>query len=198
MKKLMALPVVLLSILLVVSAVACSSGSSYLEVVTDCAAGCPDYWLGDGICQDNCNNYACNYDGGDCSSKPTATSTGSSCPCAGMSDEWAAEECVNNYLFTDAATTYNGKQVQAALADAFNAAYHGDYNQYSDGSWETNTYFDTYAIEDEPLLVDIFTQTSLCGPNSREAYNMRWRITSTGCIQGMDGNAMRLLTELQN
>jgi hypothetical protein len=32
----------------------------------DCATGCPDDWLGDGYCDDTCNNADCNYDLGDC------------------------------------------------------------------------------------------------------------------------------------
>jgi len=31
-----------------------------------CAPGCYNGWPGDGICDVDCNNYACNYDNGDC------------------------------------------------------------------------------------------------------------------------------------
>jgi hypothetical protein len=33
----------------------------------DCALVCPNSWLGDGQCDDVCNNAECNYDSGDCS-----------------------------------------------------------------------------------------------------------------------------------
>ncbi|MFH1972179.1 MAG: hypothetical protein ABIJ18_01740 [archaeon] len=32
----------------------------------ECASGCPQEWLGDGTCDDVCDNSACNYDDGDC------------------------------------------------------------------------------------------------------------------------------------
>ena len=32
----------------------------------ECSAGCPATWPGDGICDDTCNNEACNFDNGDC------------------------------------------------------------------------------------------------------------------------------------
>jgi len=230
MKRLMALPVALLYILAIVSAVACGS-SSPKEEITYCAAGCQTSWIGDGTCDsacDNaacdydegdcdlcasgcedsylndghcdtvCNNYPCNHDGGDCTI-PISPDTGYSCPCGDISYEWDAEDCVWSYLLSDAATTDDGRKVQAAVADAFESgALRGTCLQSADGSWTVNTYFDTWAIEDEPLLGYIFTQTSICGPSNREAYNTAWSITSEGCVQGIDGNAMRLLTELQN
>jgi hypothetical protein len=75
MKKLMALPIVLLSILILVSVVACSSSK---ETIIYCASGCQASQLGDGVCQSACNNAACYYDNGDCSgSTPTPTHTSS-------------------------------------------------------------------------------------------------------------------------
>ena len=127
----------------------------------------------------------------------TPASINSACLCANTTNEWDAESCVNKYLITDAATTYNGKQVQAALADAYGYAYHGDCRGDADGSWEINVYFDPWVVDEVPALKNIFTQTSLCGPNSREAYNTGWLITPAGCIQAIDGNAIRLLAALQ-
>jgi hypothetical protein len=163
-----------------------------------CTQGCENSYLNDGHCDNVCNNYACNYDGGDCPI-PTSTLTGYLCPCGELSDEWVVEECVWSFLLGDAATTDDGRQIQAAVADAFESgSYHGDCQQFSDGSWTVNTYFDTWIIEDEPLLYDIFSQTSICGPSNRESYNTAWSITPEGCIQGVDGNAERLLIELRN
>ena len=163
-----------------------------------CAAGCENSYLNNGHCDYVCNNYACDYDGGDCPI-PTSALTGYPCPCGNLSDELIAEECVWSYLLGDAATTSDGRQVQAAVADAFKSgALHGECIHFPDGSWPVNTYFDILTIEDKPLLNDIFSQTSICGPSNRESYNTEWSITSAGCVHGVDGNAMRLLTELQN
>ena len=41
----------------------------------ECAPGCPDYYLGDTMCDDECNVAACNYDNGDCSSSGSTTSS---------------------------------------------------------------------------------------------------------------------------
>ena len=32
---------------------------------SECAPGCPPSWPGDGICDDDCNNEACEMDAGD-------------------------------------------------------------------------------------------------------------------------------------
>merc|ERR1712216_129795 len=32
-----------------------------------CATGCLDSWVGDNYCDESCNNAACSYDDGDCS-----------------------------------------------------------------------------------------------------------------------------------
>jgi hypothetical protein len=34
---------------------------------------CPSYWLADGECDSSCNNYACNYDRGDCANSYYST-----------------------------------------------------------------------------------------------------------------------------
>ena len=31
-----------------------------------CAPGCPEDWIGDGVCDEDCENEACDWDGGDC------------------------------------------------------------------------------------------------------------------------------------
>ena len=31
-----------------------------------CAKGCPDAWVGDGMCDHKCDSAACAFDGGDC------------------------------------------------------------------------------------------------------------------------------------
>jgi hypothetical protein len=74
MKKLMAIPIVLVSILITLSVVACSSSK---ETIIYCASGCQTSQLGDGVCQSACNNAACYYDNGDCGSTPTPTHTSS-------------------------------------------------------------------------------------------------------------------------
>ena len=64
--------IVLLGIV-TIFAIAC--GSKPQEYITYCAAGCQTSWLGDGVCQNACNNAACYYDNGDCSSStPTPAS----------------------------------------------------------------------------------------------------------------------------
>ncbi|KAK3256233.1 hypothetical protein CYMTET_34620, partial [Cymbomonas tetramitiformis] len=42
----------------------CCAESS-VNRTSDCANGCPSYWVGNGYCNSECNNYACNYDNGD-------------------------------------------------------------------------------------------------------------------------------------
>ena len=34
-----------------------------------CALGCPNSWIGNGVCNEMCNNQACNFDGDDCSER---------------------------------------------------------------------------------------------------------------------------------
>ena len=61
--KLKIISTVLLSVLVIVSAIACGSSQ---EVITYCSSWCENTWIGDGQCDSPCNNAACNYDGGDC------------------------------------------------------------------------------------------------------------------------------------
>ncbi|KNC81433.1 hypothetical protein SARC_06249 [Sphaeroforma arctica JP610] len=42
----------------------CSGTPSYIS--SDCAQGCPSGWLNDAVCDDSCNNAACDWDQGDC------------------------------------------------------------------------------------------------------------------------------------
>ena len=73
--KLKLMSTTLLLCLFLVSAIACSSGSSSQEVITYCSSGCKTSQLGDGVCQSACNNAACYYDNGDCGSTSTPTPT---------------------------------------------------------------------------------------------------------------------------
>ena len=45
-----------------------SSDESEIEkpIITGANCDCPSSWIGDGECDSTCNNYACNYDDGDC------------------------------------------------------------------------------------------------------------------------------------
>ena len=70
--KLARIAVIALLGIVLVSAVACRSAQ---EVITYCSSGCQTSWLGDGTCQNACNNAACYYDNGDCGSTPTPTPT---------------------------------------------------------------------------------------------------------------------------
>lgn len=36
-----------------------------------CRPNCPGFWLGDGMCDEECNGARCNYDGGDCDPAPS-------------------------------------------------------------------------------------------------------------------------------
>jgi predicted ribosomally synthesized peptide with SipW-like signal peptide len=49
----------------------CGPGENYQNCPADCplefcSPGCYPYWIGDGWCDEVCNNEACNWDGGDC------------------------------------------------------------------------------------------------------------------------------------
>ena len=109
-----------------------------------------------------------------------------------------AEMLVVQYLCSDAATTYYGQQVLAAFMDAREiGAYEGDYYAHTNGGWEVSSYFDTWAIEESPLLAPVITEISLCGPNEREAYDTVWYISPTGAVEPLNGNAIRLVAEMQ-
>jgi len=115
-----------------------------------------------------------------------------------IDDEWDADDFVARYLWFYAATTYHGKQVQAVLVDLWDdSAYHGTCSKLDDGSWEVSVYFDIQAVDEELLLTDVLTEVSLCGPSQREAYDTRWNITAAGNLEPANGNAMRLVAELQ-
>jgi len=98
MKKLMALPVVLLSILLIVSTVACGSGSSSITYC-DSYNACPTDKVGDGYCDEGCNTAECNYDNGDCSAIVDCESV---CPDQYIGDGFCNSVCNN------AACNYDG------------------------------------------------------------------------------------------
>ena len=51
-----------------VSAPVTTSVSSSSSSSGTCSYGCPNYWIGDGMCDYSCNNNACSFDGGDCTS----------------------------------------------------------------------------------------------------------------------------------
>ena len=57
--------------LLVAAAAAQTGASTSYEATTSysdtsCSDGCPDEWIGDGMCDTSCNVEACKYDGTDC------------------------------------------------------------------------------------------------------------------------------------
>lgn len=47
---------------------------------TTCSANCPDWFLGNGYCDEGCNSAACNYDSGDCSSTSSTPSSSVATP----------------------------------------------------------------------------------------------------------------------
>jgi len=60
----------------------CGSSDSTTTTSTsygECAPGCPDSWLGDGVCDSVCNVAACNYDNGDCGTNTTTTTPSGEC-----------------------------------------------------------------------------------------------------------------------
>jgi len=60
-------------------------------LATECAPGCATTWLGDGDCNDECYNAACNWDDGDCAcyyQEPGAV------PCEGF----CASGCRNDWI----------------------------------------------------------------------------------------------------
>jgi len=57
-----------------------TSGSTTTTTMSgECAPGCPDSWLGDGVCDSVCNVAACNYDNGDCGTNTTTTTPSGEC-----------------------------------------------------------------------------------------------------------------------
>ena len=51
------------------------SFSTLAESNETCAVGCPVDYVGDTICDEECNNAACSYDLGDCNTSTTSLST---------------------------------------------------------------------------------------------------------------------------
>ena len=84
--------IALLGIVLV-STIACNSSQ---VTITYCAAGCLTSQLGDGICDDACNNAACSYDSGDC------TECAPDCPQSWVGNGYC------NYKCNNAACSYDG------------------------------------------------------------------------------------------
>jgi len=94
--------------------------SSYDDTTTssDCASGCPDYYINDGACDNACNNYACDYDGGDCDydydsyDSDTAGCDYDSCPESFIGDGMCDSVCNNlacNYDGGDCGSKANGE-----------------------------------------------------------------------------------------
>ena len=58
----------------------------------DCAPGCPPDWVGDGICDAECYNAACNFDLGDCQG---GNDCAPGCPPEWIDDGICDPECYN-------------------------------------------------------------------------------------------------------
>lgn len=56
---------------------------------------CPISWIGDGWCDAVCNNFACNYDGGDCSAGNQIQYCSWGCPPDWLDDGWCDSACDN-------------------------------------------------------------------------------------------------------
>lgn len=92
-----------------------------------CSESCKWEWVGDGECDDwtgGCNTASCNWDGGDCSSYPTATQSSycsTYCPSYWIADgvcDWT--ECYN------AACNWDGGDCANYCADGCPNSYIGD------------------------------------------------------------------------
>ena len=111
------------------------------------------------------------------------------CGAAALSEQ-EAREAVYLHVVVYLEKSSHGKEVWAAYHDA----------SWSDGQWPTNEcandvwriYWvkDRYAIEDEPLLTDIFENPIYDG------YSCCWLVNSSGEVIAFGGNAMRLEAEL--
>jgi len=132
----------------------------------------------------------------------TPTPTSAVCSCANINDYYDAGSCVLTYLVTEAATTLDGKQLQATLSDAldYSGAHDTERSQENDGGWVLDITFYPEVVDHLPALADILTHLStwMSGGFTGTYYNTRWNITPEGCIEAIDGNAIRLLTALQN
>tara|TARA_Y100000310_G_C20699025_1_gene827954 strand:+ start:68 stop:2614 length:2547 start_codon:yes stop_codon:yes gene_type:complete len=85
---------------------------------SDCASGCPNLYLGDGVCDSACNNLACDYDGGDCGydsdsyDAETAGCDYGNCPESFIGDGMCDSACNNlacNYDGGDCGSKSNGE-----------------------------------------------------------------------------------------
>ena len=76
--------------------------------ISKCAPGCPSYHSEDGYCETACNNAACNYDNGDCSSStstqtpsPTPTPTSTPNPTALITISYSSTTQIGTAMFPD-------------------------------------------------------------------------------------------------
>ncbi len=60
------------------------------DLWAECAPGCYDIWIGDGLCDDACNVDACSYDEGDCEGEVWCATE---CPDDWIGDGWCDAEC---------------------------------------------------------------------------------------------------------
>jgi hypothetical protein len=159
--------IALLGIVLV-STIAC--GSSSQVVITYCAAGCQTSWLGDGTCQNACNNAACYYDNGDCSYNPTATQSSYYCsgPCLwawvgnGECDDWAGcnvaacnydgGDCPGSSSSSDGASVYNTTRDELKNAVAEYASRNMGMFPYLTGTYSVPSCPSCHVIDVNELL----------------------------------------------
>jgi len=136
---------------------------------------------------------------------PTHTHTPTpTLPTSSLQDEWAAEEYLLAYIH-DSATTYHGQQIIAAIFDG--NLYHGSYTENSDGSWLACPKLCDWVVDGNTLLEPIFTShycDSIGGKQCQWGvdWNCCWatmcfRIDSDGTVHADNGNAIRLMAELQ-
>lgn len=137
-----------------------------------------------------------------CSS--TSTSTTSPLQITTFQNEWDVEDYLLTYIY-DSATTYHGQQV---LAEFWNGdIYHGEYTENSDGSWTACPKLSDVVIEGSELLEPIFQDRWCDSVNGEQCqwgvdWNCCWAkmcflVKADGTIQANNGNAIRLMAELQ-
>lgn len=84
------------------------SSTSPMRTTTSAECPCEASWLGDGICDTNCNNQACSFDYGDCATqKPTTTSAASTLQVVPDSLTVRLSGSVPGYNLGDYAGVYN-------------------------------------------------------------------------------------------
>jgi len=92
-------PQLIFSLVCCVTAVpAAAKSSNSRRLVAACPSECDPAWLDDGVCQPECDNFACNLDAGDCDHgdkfiKPKFQECPPSCPLSYIGDEWCDVEC---------------------------------------------------------------------------------------------------------